>query len=71
MSMKRYLTGYSKGVLTIRDRKTGEFSRQSFVDPDTAEEIQQKIRKMNTRMKVYKASKVNSYYLSDLELEQI
>ena len=71
MSMKRYLTGYSKGVLTIRDRKTGEFSRQSFVDTDTAEEIQQKIRKMNTRMKVYKASKVHSYYLSDLELEQI
>lgn len=69
--MKRYLTGYSKGVLTIRDRKTGEFSRQSFVDPDTAEEIQQKIRKMNTRMRVCKASKIHSYYLSDLELEQI
>ena len=71
MSLHRYLTGYSKGLLTIRDRQTGEFSRKSFVDQDTAEEIQQKIRKMNTRMKVYKASKVHSYYLSDLELEQI
>lgn len=71
MAMKRYLTGYSKGVLTIRDRKTGEFSRQSFVDPDTAEEIQNQIKKINTRIREYRSSKVYSYYLSDLELERI
>lgn len=71
MAIKRYLTGYSKGVLTIRDRKTGEFSRQSFVDPDTAEEIQNKIKQVNTRLRERRASKVYSYYLSDLELERI
>lgn len=71
MSIKRYLTGYSKGVLTIRDRKTGEYSRQSFVDPDTAQEIQEKIMKMNTRLRERKGSKVYTYYLSDLELERI
>lgn len=69
--MKRYLTGYSKGVLTIRDRKTGEFSRQSFVDPDTAQEIQSQIMKMNTRLREHKGSKIYTYYLSDLELERI
>lgn len=69
--MKRYLTGYSKGVLTIRDRKTGEFSRQSFVDPDTAQEIQSQIMKMNTRLRERKGSKIYTYYLSDLELERI
>lgn len=69
--MKRYLTGYSKGVLTIRDRKTGEYSRQSFVDPDTAELIQNQIKQMNTKMREFKASKVHSYYLSDLELKRI
>jgi len=69
--MKRFLTGYSKGVLTIRDRKTGEFSRQTFVDQDTAEVIQNQIKKINTRIREFKASKVRSYYLSDLELENI
>ena len=69
--MKRYLVSYNRNTITIRDRKTGEFSRQSFVDPDTAELIQNKIKQMNTRIRERKASKVYSYYLSDLELENI
>lgn len=41
--MKRYLTGYSKGVLTIRDRLTGQVKRISNIDADEANEIQEKI----------------------------
>lgn len=45
--MKRYLTSYSKGKLTVRDRITNQIASESFVDADTAEIIQNKIKTYN------------------------
>lgn len=43
----RYLTGYSKGVLTIRDRMTGKNNRVSFVSQENADHVQQMIADVN------------------------
>lgn len=45
--MKRYLTSYTKGKLTVRDRITNQVASESFVDADTAEIIQNKIKSYN------------------------
>lgn len=45
--MKRYLTSYTKGRLTVRDRITNQVASESFVDADTAEIIQNKIKAYN------------------------
>ena len=45
--MKRYLTSYSKNRLTVRDRLTGQSASESFVDADTAEIIQNRIKETN------------------------
>lgn len=45
--MKRYLTSYTKGKLTVRDRITNQVASESFVDADTAEIIQNRIKDYN------------------------
>lgn len=45
--MKRYLTSYSKGRLSVRDRITGQTASEGFIDADTAEYIQNKIKSCN------------------------
>lgn len=45
--MKRYLTSYSKNRLIVRDRLTNQSASESFVDADTAEIIQNKVKETN------------------------
>lgn len=62
--MKRYLTSYSKNKLTVRDRITGQTASESFVDADTAEYIQNKIKECNYTVPK-KKSQIKTYSIDE------
>lgn len=62
--MKRYLTGYSKNTLTIRDRQTGQEKRVTNCDKETADLIQDAIKSTNYTLNKTK-SKVRTLSMED------
>lgn len=66
--MKRYLTGYSKNTLTIRDRKTGLYKKYNHIQSDEAELIQDCIKSTNYYLNTRKNGKVQIKSISDLPL---
>lgn len=65
--MKRYLTSYSKGVLNIRDRQTGNTKRVSNIDKDTADLFQDAVKSTNYNINTTKSSKVTIKSIYDLQ----
>lgn len=66
--MKRYLTGYSKNTLTIRDRKTGLYKKYNHIQSDEAELIQDCIKSTNYYLNTRKNGKVQVKSINDLPL---
>lgn len=64
--MKRYLTAYSREVLTIRDRKTGFEKRVTHVDKDTAEVVQDAVKSTNYYLNNYKNGKLQVSSIKEL-----
>lgn len=56
--MKRYLTGYSKDILTVRDRKTGLEKRIPHIGKENAELIQDCIKSTNYYINTPKNGKI-------------
>lgn len=67
--MKRYLTGYSKNTLTIRDRKTGLYKKYNHIQSDEAELIQDCIKSTNYYLNTRKNGKVVVKSINDLPLK--
>lgn len=67
--MKRYLTGYSKNTLTIRDRKTGLYKKYNHIPSDEAELIQDCIKSTNYYLNTRKNGRVQVKSISDLPLK--
>lgn len=68
--MKRYLTGYSRDIITIRDRKTGLEKRVAHVGKENAELIQEAIKSTNYYINTPKNGKVELKTLNDIEVKQ-
>lgn len=63
--MKRYLTCYSKGTLTIRDRKTNQSKVIPHCTPEHAELVQEAIKSTNYYINTPKNSKVETINASE------
>lgn len=65
--MKRYLTGYSRDIITIRDRKTGLEKRVAHVGKENAELIQEAIKSTNYYINTPKNGKVELKNITDID----
>ena len=63
--MKRYLTGYSRNTLTVRDRQTNQQKTFKQVDLETAELLQTAIKQTNYNIDYEKSSKVTTKSIDD------
>ena len=65
--MKRYLTGYSKDTLTIRDRKTGLEKRIPHAGKEIADMIQEAVKSTNYYLNSPKNGKVELKNIADTD----
>lgn len=68
--MKRYLTGYSKDTITIRDRKTGLEKRVPHIGKENADLIQKAIMSTNYYINTPKNGKIELKTIDDVEVKQ-
>lgn len=65
--MKRYLTGYSKDTLTIRDRKTGLEKRIPHAGKEIADIVQEAVKSTNYYLNSPKNGKIKLKSISDID----
>lgn len=58
--MKRYIVSYSKNILIIRDRKTNQTFRKTFVDRDIANVFEEAVKTSQATLRQIKSSKAET-----------
>lgn len=65
--MYRYLMSYSQCKLIVRDRLTGETKRHYVRTPEIAELLMDRIKAVNYKIRIPKASKCITYKIDEME----
>lgn len=63
--MYRYLMSYSRCKLIVRDRLTGEVKRHHIRTPEIAELLMDRIKAVNYKMRIPRASKCKVYNINE------